>query len=860
MSDSDSDAKPIPKSKLKQEDSSESQEDSDSEFDEKKSKKRPRTPKKKPPPKAAQNGAKRGRGKQIKDDTSDDNDDQPSKKTKAESDDDDDDLPLDQLKKPKATPTKSTKPKKESSSESDDDIPLDQLAKTPKKSASTKKKSAGDTPEKSKKEKPEEAPVYAWWEEDKKLPEGHKWKTLVHNGILFPPAYEPHGVKMKYDGVEVTLTPEQEEIATWYASMLETEFVKKPVFNKNFFNDFKEALNPKGAPKHPIKTLEKCDFTPIFNFVKRRQEERKSRSKEEKQKEKEEKEKLRERYGVAIVDGVKEKVANYMMEPPGLFRGRGEHPKMGCVKRRVTPEEVTLNLSKGAPVPACPIAGHKWGHIDHRPTVTWLAFWKDTVMNDFKYVFLAPSSRFRGEKDLAKYEKARELHAHIDVIRSDYTNAMGSKDTAAAQLATAMYLIDRLALRVGNEKDTDEEADTVGCCSLRIEHVKPLGDDKIELDFLGKDSIRYLNTVKVEHAVYENVLSFMEGKKPSDDLFDTLNPSKLNKHLGSLMKGLSAKVFRTYNASVTLERCLLDEKEATDNAAVVAEKLVIYNRANREVAILCNHQRAAPKNFQQQLERMDEKIGKVEVDVQNAKTELQQLKTIVKTGKAGNVTTVTRKKEANDSDDEKKPDKKKKKTKQDDEDDEKHANKKKKKTVKSDDEDDEDEEIKSPNKKKKIEVDDDDDDSEEEADESEEEEEKKPKQTKKKAKDDDEKKKRKKPDAEEEEVKEVLIEHTEKVTPEAAEKRLETVEKRVERLVTRLTTLRSQRTTKEDQKTVALGTSKINYCDPRITVAWCKRHDVPVNKVFNKSLLEKFPWAFRNESVTAAWRFVDLDN
>jgi DNA topoisomerase I len=48
---------------------------------------------------------------------------------------------------------------------------------------------------------------------------------------------------------------------------------------------------------------------------------------------------------------------------------------------------------------------------------------------------------------------------------------------------------------------------------------------------------------------------------------------------------------------------------------------------------------------------------------------------------------------------------------------------------------------------------------------------------------------------------------------------------------------------KEDLKTVALGTSKINYLDPRITVAWCKLHDVPVEKIFNKSLLAKFHWA-----------------
>ena len=42
---------------------------------------------------------------------------------------------------------------------------------------------------------------------------------------------------------------------------------------------------------------------------------------------------------------------------------------------------------------------------------------------------------------------------------------------------------------------------------------------------------------------------------------------------------------------------------------------------------------------------------------------------------------------------------------------------------------------------------------------------------------------------------------------------------------------------------MALGTSKINYLDPRITVAWCKRHEVPIEKIFNKSLITKFHWA-----------------
>ena len=60
-----------------------------------------------------------------------------------------------------------------------------------------------------------------------------------------------------------------------------------------------------------------------------------------------------------------------------------------------------------------------------------------------------------------------------------------------------MWVIDRLALRVGNEKGEDE-ADTVGCCSLRVEHIALKGDDEVEFDFLGKDSVRYFNTVLKE--------------------------------------------------------------------------------------------------------------------------------------------------------------------------------------------------------------------------------------------------------------------------------------------------------------------------------------------------------------------------
>ncbi|KAG1326750.1 hypothetical protein COCNU_01G006840 [Cocos nucifera] len=269
---------------------------------------------------------------------------------------------------------------------------------------------------------------------------------------------------------------------------------------------------------------------------------------------KEEKLKQEEKYMWAIVDGVKEKVGNFRVEPPGLFRGRGEHPKMGKLKKRIRPSDITINIGKGAPIPECPIPGERWKEVKHENTVTWLAFWNDPINpKEFKYVFLAASSTLKGQSDKEKYEKARLLKDYIHNIRANYTKDFTSKDATKRQIAVATYLIDKLALRAGNEKD-DDEADTVGCCTLKVENVVLIPPNKLQFDFLGKDSIRYFNTVEVELPVYKAIGDFRTARKSDgDDLFDLLDTSKLNAHLKELMPGLTAKVFRTYNASITLD-------------------------------------------------------------------------------------------------------------------------------------------------------------------------------------------------------------------------------------------------------------------------------------------------------------------
>ena len=70
------------------------------------------------------------------------------------------------------------------------------------------------------------------------------------------------------------------------------------------------------------------------------------------------------------------------------------------------------------------------------------------------------------------------------------------------------------------------------------------------------------------------------------------------------MEGLSAKVFRTYNASWTMANLLKDMK----STGIIPEKVKDYNDANRKVAILCNHKRTVTAGHDNQMEKLGDRI------------------------------------------------------------------------------------------------------------------------------------------------------------------------------------------------------------------------------------------------------------
>ena len=466
-----------------------------------------------------------------------------------------------------------------------------------------------------------------------------KWKTLEHNGVAFPPNHILRGISIKINNERLALNTEQEEIVYAWAKKKDTHYIKDTLFQHNFLKDFKKILPSKFQNTNDINQI---DFSEAFNLVDKElklkiieKEKIQKLSREEKKKlinkKKQEKEKLKNFYGKAYVDGLEVEVANWLVEPPGLFMGRGLHPLRGRWKPRVTPQDVILNLGDDAPVPE-----GTWKNIVHDHSSTWLATWTEKLTDKRKYVWLHDSAFLRQNTDKEKYDKARNLEKYANKIHNEIINKMiNSKDLNQRKIATVCYLILKLAMRVGDEKDKDE-ADTVGASTLRIEHIKfPEKDNKkfIELNFLGKDSVPWQKTLEINSedtkGLYHNFLLFMKDKEHNSEIFDNINSSKVNAFLRKIdpknVPGLTAKVFRTYLATKIVKESLKNSHIDLNTHSSEPKKIYVAKIANLKAAIACNHKKGIDPNnpaSKKALEKFAESINKKEDAIEKIKNDI----------------------------------------------------------------------------------------------------------------------------------------------------------------------------------------------------------------------------------------------
>jgi DNA topoisomerase-1 len=472
---------------------------------------------------------------------------------------------------------------------------------------------------------------HKWWDTgENKLKKGQWWTTLEHNGPYFQwimEPYKPHGAPLVYEGKDYKLTPKEEEVANFYARRITTdetatiEWTKDQVFNRNFWNDFKKYLTPEH--KKVFKQFKKINFEKIRKKLIELKDSETVKEKNEKKVLSAEK---KHDYGYAIVNGIKEPIANFTIEPASLYLGRGQNKKRGSIKRHILPNEVSINIGKEAKVPKPP-KGYKWKKVVHDKNARWIMSWKMPLTGVNKYVYISAEGQFKGISDQGKFEKSRKLDHYIDEIRNKYQKNIYSSNKRQKQLGTVLYLIDHYGIRVGGAND-DSTADTFGASTLLVKHTKLNYPDKVTLEFLGKDSILFKKTMIVPKQIFKNLESFVKGKSKNSDLFDLISACDINNYLKSFDKDLSAKVFRTRIASDLMYNTL--NKIKIKKSYTQAQKKKSFENANIIIADTLNHQKTVSKKAEEVIKKYKKQLKELKDELKQKKKENRSTLTLKK--------------------------------------------------------------------------------------------------------------------------------------------------------------------------------------------------------------------------------------
>lgn len=395
-----------------------------------------------------------------------------------------------------------------------------------------------------------------------------------------------------------------------WVKKLGTPYVEDPIFRENFFKDFCEELK--------VPYTQEINFDQLIFEVQRRKAIKEHLTRKEKKEGIEERKKLREKrkkkYGYALVDGKRVEVSNYIAEPSSLFMGKGENPLRGHFKRGPRKEDIVLNLSPNA---KCPPG--KWKKIVWKPNKMWIASWTDKLTGKQKYVWLGDSYHKKQEREKKKFEKAKTLDKNFWKVKAYILKNLTNKDLFRKKIATVCYLISKLNIRVGDEHE-EGEADTVGAITLRPEHIS-LPDklihsrELVSFSFIGKDSVKWKIVLPLDSRAIKNLRFFSTHCKKS--LFEGITSKDISKFLNEIQRGLTAKVFRTWKISQTVKE-YLDERVLKKSDPEWL-KILTIKFANLQGAIVANHKRKIPVNYEKRILKKKEKFKKLSKDIHRLK-------------------------------------------------------------------------------------------------------------------------------------------------------------------------------------------------------------------------------------------------
>ena len=458
----------------------------------------------------------------------------------------------------------------------------------------------------------------------------HVMKSLKHNGIFVPP-YDYKGFSVIIQGKPIKLTGKTEPMAVaWERRNLSTTIAPPDtVFRRNFMKEFLGRLRQENSKEtfldafsskylanvDDLQLNQEIDFTQIKNFILQEKAAKEAITKEVKKQQAQERKvkrlEFKEKYGYAEVDGQKLEVANWTSEPSCLFAGRGDHPQRGKWKDGPTKSDVILNLSDETERVKAKQDG--WKDAVWEPNKMYVAKWEDKLTGKIKYVWFSDTAFLKQNREKEKFQKAETLGKQIKTVEQHIMRNLSDKDEGRRKVATVAWLIFAVNMRVGDEKDPDE-ADTVGAITLRAEHIK-INGNQLNFHFLGKDSVEWDKTIQAPPEVIRNIQNFMQTSKQY--LFEGVDSKKVAHFLSEKVPKLSAKVFRTWKCTSTLETALKKEteKEKVTKDSPDYKKGYVAKMANYEVAVVANHKKKVPPTFEQRVAQKEENFKKLQAEL-----------------------------------------------------------------------------------------------------------------------------------------------------------------------------------------------------------------------------------------------------
>lgn len=402
-----------------------------------------------------------------------------------------------------------------------------------------------------------------------------RWTQLNHNGVGFPDfAIGDRSIEVFFDNVGYTLNPSPAQTLLYEYYKLGGNcdtLLKSKTYANNFWKDWCHYIPFK------FKKFKSCDITAVKNIVFTKPES------------------LRSKYERIKINNIDNHIYPWQVDKPGIFIGQSKYKYLtGCIRRRLTCEDVTINISMDNVKDLKNAQSYK--SIIQIQDVDWIARWRDPVTKLYKYSRFNTYVKSEQMSIEDRFDIAYMFHndIHEKLIHMVQNNIMKTwshehRESRShgenLEIMICIWLILKFGIRVG--KRSSETANVYGATTLLKKHIK-ISKKELTLRFLGKSGILYHRCIHVGCDRLINIIdAYISKIKKEESLFQNVNCKKINDVLASLHVFLSAKVIRTSIASAMFQSTL----ESLPKPQKSTETSLFLKIANLRAAIFLNHKK-----------------------------------------------------------------------------------------------------------------------------------------------------------------------------------------------------------------------------------------------------------------------------